>query len=54
MFKWIQHVASNNDVWQTGADPGFSEGGFGQTPTYIIQLLLLFNKSFFSHKKKYD
>ena len=35
-----------------GADPGVSEGGFGQTSVYIIKLLLLFNKSIF-HKKKY-
>ena len=32
-----------------GADPGFSDGGFGQTSAYII--LLLLNKPFFHNKK---
>ena len=34
-----------------GADPEFSEGWFGQTSAYIIYLLLLFDKSFFSQEK---
>ena len=35
----------------SGADPEFSEGWFGQTSAYIIYLLLLFDKSFFSQEK---
>ena len=34
-----------------GADPGFSERGFGQTSAYITKLLLLINKFFFSQEK---
>ena len=36
-----------------GADPGFNEGeggGVGQTSAYIISLLLLLNKFFFTRK----
>ena len=39
---------------KAGADPGFSEGGFGQTSAHIIWLLLLLSKSFFNtYTKKY-
>ena len=34
--KFIGMKKDNNKLSNAGADPGFSEGGFGQTSAYII------------------
>ena len=53
-LRWLEMSRHGfKQVWSfVGVDPGLSEKGFKQPSTYVIWLLLLFNKSFL-HKKKY-